>query len=196
MKWNTVTYRWLIAGCLLSAFVLALVNVQPTVADEAFSLSKVREQVRQDYRQVKHLAPDALTRQLAGSKDVLLFDVRESDEFAVSHIAGAKRIDPGVWRRTFMNKFEKAVAGKTVIFYCSVGVRSSKLAARVQSALVEAGAKAVYNLDGGIFAWHNQQRPLKDVGGPTQFVHPYDRNWGSLVLRKDLTRMAPARPGQ
>lgn len=196
MKWNRATYGRLVAGYLLTAFVLAFASVPSTHADETLSLSKVREQVKQDYRQVKHLAPDALTGQLAGDKDVLLFDVRERDEFAVSHIAGAQRIDPGVWRWTFMNKFEKAVAGKTVIFYCSVGVRSSKLAARVQSALVEAGAKAVYNLDGGIFAWHNQKRPLMDVGGPTKFVHPYDRNWGSLVLRKNLTRMVPARPGQ
>lgn len=184
-------------GCFAFVLALTIASVSPTLGDSAFSLAKVREQVRQDYSQVKHLVPEALTRKLADEKNILLLDVREGDEFAVSHIAGAKRVDPGIWRWTFMNKFEKAAAGKTVVFYCSVGVRSSKLAARVQSALLEAGAKAVYNLDGGIFAWHNEQRPLIDIGAPTQFVHPYDSNWGRLVARQSFTRMAPARqPGQ
>ncbi len=184
-------------GFVVCALALTLASVLPTFGESAFSLDKVREQVRQDYRQVQHMVPEALTRKLADDKNILLLDVRESDEFSVSHLAGAKRVDPGIWRWTFMNKFEKAAAGKTVIFYCSVGVRSSKLAARVQSALLHAGAKAVYNLDGGIFAWHNEERPLIDVRAPTQFVHPYDSNWGRLVTRQSFTRMAPAaRPAQ
>lgn len=181
------------AACgLLAAMLLVLTTMQPALSDQSFTLSKIQDRVRQDYSAVKHLATKALIDQLAADKDVLLFDVREKDEFAVSHLEGAKRVDPGTWRWTFLNSHGKAAAGKIVVFYCSVGVRSSRLAAAVQSGLMKAGAKAVYNLDGGIFAWHNQKRPLMSTTGPTDFVHPFDAKWGRLVLRQDLARTKPA----
>lgn len=180
------------ASRLLIAMVLVLATAPSALSDQSFTLSRIQDQVRQDYSDVKHLATKALIERLAADKDVLLFDVREKDEFAVSHLEGAKRIDPGTWRWTFLNSYGKAAAGKTVVFYCSVGVRSSRLAAAVQSGLMKAGAKAVYNLDGGIFAWHNQKRPLMNSAGPTELVHPFDANWGRLVLRQDLARTKPA----
>ena len=85
-----------------------------------------------------------------------------------------------------------AAKGKTVVFYCSVGVRSSKLAARLQKALTARGAKAVYNLQAGIFNWHNEHRPLTTGSAPTSFVHPFDDHWGQLVERRDLLSYRPA----
>ena len=102
------------------------------------------------------------------------------------------RVDPGIWRSSFVRRFAGTAKGRTVVFYCSVGVRSSRLAARVQKALREHGATAVEIVDGGIFAWHAERRPLRDAKGETAFVHPYDRHWGKLVARRDLTRTRPA----
>lgn len=181
----------LTVGLIAGAAILALSLAQPTIGEEAFSLANVRVQVKEDFRDVQHIGAAALTEWLAKGEEVLLLDVRESDEFAVSHLEGAQRVDPGIWRWTFMNRFGKSVAGKTVVFYCSVGVRSSRLAARVQAALGDAGVKAVFNLDGGIFTWHNERRPLTDGTGPTNFVHSFDARWGKLVDRQELTRTKP-----
>ncbi len=82
------------------------------------------------------------------------------------------------------------VNGKTAVFYCSVGVRSSRLAERVAQGLKARGAVAVDDLAGGIFAWHGEARPLVDAKGPTDFVHPYDATWGRLLARPQLARDA------
>lgn len=176
---------------LLLCVALAFVGGDVAAAKEPFTLGTVREKVKRDYARVTHMTIDSLAQQLAGRKDVVLFDVREDDEFAVSRIAGALQVDPGIWRSTFMRKFSGSVRGKTVVFYCSVGVRSSKLAERVQEELKAQGALAVYNLDGGVFAWHNEDRPLVNGGGKTPFVHPYDSHWGKLLNRRDFVRTAP-----
>lgn len=167
-----------------------------TVANayEAGDLPKVEEWVRSGYADVAHLSPVELASLIGKEKPVLLFDVREAEEFAVSHIPGAVRVDPGVWTNSFVTSFGGGVAGRTVVFYCSVGVRSSKLAGRVQTALKERGAEAVYNLEGGVFRWHNERRSLADAGGSTERVHPYDSSWGKLVDRQSLLAREPQRP--
>jgi len=158
---------------------------------EDFTLQSVHQSVAEDYASVRHLTADNLADRLRRRQDIVLFDVRETDEFAVSHLPGAKRVDPGVWRRTFLKRHGDKVKGKTVVFYCSVGVRSSKLAANLQDALAARGAKAVYNLQAGIFNWHNEKRPLTSGSAPTSFVHPFDDHWGRLVTRQNLLRYKP-----
>jgi rhodanese-related sulfurtransferase len=170
---------------------LALIAPQHAHAREPFTLDAVRAQVKQDYAQVPQLSTQALAAQVKQGADILLLDVRESKEFAVSRIKGAQRVDPGIWRWKFMNRFGKHVRGKTVVFYCSVGVRSSRLAENVMAALKEKGAKAVYNLDGGVFAWHNEARSLVNAKGATDYVHPFDSNWGKLVERQALVKSMP-----
>ncbi len=174
-----------LAGALLSPATKA-------VAGKDFSLARVHEQVVSRYRGVRHLAPGKLKTMLEQEPDkLLILDVREEAEYAVSHLPGAKRVDPGIWRASFMRRFAREARGRTVVFYCSVGVRSSRLAAYVGEALGKAGARGVYNLAGGIFAWHNRRYPLVNAKGPTAFVHPYDAKWGRLVERQALTRYAP-----
>jgi len=177
---------------VIVALLFAAIAIQPghAYARDPFTLDAVRERVIRDYGGVAQLSTQAFADHMARGTDFLLLDVREEDEFAVSRLKGAERVDPGIWRRSFMNRFADRVRGKTVIFYCSVGVRSSKLAQQVQAALKEQGAKAVYNLDGGIFAWHNEARTLVNAKGKTQFVHPFDEHWGRLVKHNDLLRMS------
>ena len=176
----------------MSPFVLGWTVIGPGVAAEPFTLDAVRADVRQNYQGVKHLSTDTLARMLDGKEPILLLDVREREEFAVSHIPGAVRVDPGTWSWSFMKRFAAQANAKKVIFYCSVGVRSSALAKQVQEALKTRGARAVYNLDGGIFAWHNESRRLTDRKGDTSYVHPFDGHWGKLIQRKGLVRTAPA----
>lgn len=162
-------------------------------AADPFTLDSVREQVRRNYSTVEQLPTGTFAQTLAQRPDILLLDVREELEYAVSHIPGAVRVDPGTWRWEFLRRYGDKARGKTVIFYCSVGVRSSRLAASVQAALKEEGAIRVFNLDGGIFAWHNEERALVNRKGATSHVHPFDKYWGKLVKRSDLLRTRPER---
>lgn len=180
-------------GKIALACLFALVSLaqQPADARDPFTLESIQSQVHRDYSNVSHLSTSTLVDMFGHKEDVLLLDVREADEYAVSHITGAQRVDPGVWSSTFLKQFGDKVRGMTVVFYCSVGVRSSRLADRVQAALKKEGAKHIFNLDGGVFAWHNEKRPLKNAKGTTEFVHPFDNMWGKLVRRQELVNSVP-----
>ncbi len=107
-----------------------------------------------------------------------LVDVREDAERAVSTIpgsTGARDADAAV--RTLAALDRRA----PVVVYCSVGVRS----ARAARALTLAGHLDVRNLDGGLFAWANEGRPLVADGSAAVRVHPFDARW-SRLLRREL----------
>jgi rhodanese-related sulfurtransferase len=103
-----------------------------------------------------------------------LLDVREPAEFAVSHLPGAIRVNPSASAREVTPRLN---SGRPVIVYCSVGYRSSRLAER----LIAAGVPRVSNLDGSIFAWANEGRPLVSDAGPVRRVHPYNAFFGRLL---------------
>lgn len=101
-----------------------------------------------------------------------LLDVRTAEEFAVSHLRGAVRVDPD---RPALGAIPDD--GRPVVVYCSVGWRSGTLGAQ----LVERGLERVYNLEGGIFGWANAGRPIWAEGRRAALVHPYDEEWGRLL---------------
>ncbi|MCV0369159.1 MAG: rhodanese-like domain-containing protein [Filomicrobium sp.] len=148
--------------------------------------------VRRRFPDVLHLSSEGLAQRLSGKSGVLLLDVREADEFAVGHLPNSIRVDPNIPTDAFLQRYSSSVRGKMVVFYCSVGMRSSALAQRVQRELFAAGADRVYNLNGGIFHWHNEERGLVDGRGATSLVHKYDDTWGQLVRRSALAVSRPA----
>ncbi|NTV99093.1 MAG: rhodanese-like domain-containing protein, partial [Chlorobiaceae bacterium] len=76
------------------------------------------------------------------------------------------------------------LAGRDIVFYCSVGQRSSELLARLESVCVKSGAKSCRNLRGGIFRWYNEGKPVVDAGGMTDDIHGYDPIWGMMLERR------------
>ena len=182
-----------ILASLLLALLATSLDTAPASARAPFTLENIQKGLLTRYEGVAHMSIAQLQKDLTGSgkSQYLVLDAREKGEFAVSHIAGAKRVDPGIWHSSFMNKFGKMARGKTVVIYCSVGERSSKMAKYVQAALMKNGAKGVYNLQGGIFKWHNEKRPLMTSNGNTDFVHPYDKHWGQLLKRPAKLRYSP-----
>ncbi|MDX1717237.1 MAG: rhodanese-like domain-containing protein [Anderseniella sp.] len=186
---NLTRRNLLIAG---SAFLTGLAVTGPA---QGFTLDEVEKDVSADYPSVRHVLPKSVPMAQSSSREVLLLDVREEDEFAVSHLPGAIRVDPDMSPEDFMAKFGGMAAGKQVVFYCSVGVRSSQMAERVGARLSTAGARGVANLSGGIFRWHNERRGLVSRQGPTDLVHPYNRKWGALVARQPQISYTPV-PGR
>ena len=151
---------------------------------------KLKAKIRKDYSSVIHISQQELIKDMSLKPNILLFDVREKAEYKVSHIKSARRVSPSIWTSSFINKYGSEVKGKKIVFYCSVGVRSSRLAKQLKKELLSLGAVSVSNLEGGIFDWHNSALILKNQGGYTQFVHPYSKYWGQLLKRPSLIRQS------
>ncbi len=108
--------------CLVLGVWVGLPGAGTVFADAAHDLSKVEADVRQSYADVQHMSPDELEAQLVAARPPLVFDSRTAAEFAVSHIDGARHVDPGIWASTFRRRFGEDLKGRTVVIYCSVGV--------------------------------------------------------------------------
>ncbi len=174
------------ARCLamLAAVAGVLFAVPAARADEPGQLERTIEDVAKRWPNLQHVPADGVASMMA-SKSAVLFDVRTEQEYGVSHLEGAIRVDPAIDSAEFLKAHAAATKGKTAVFYCSVGVRSSKLAERVGQGLKEAGALGTQNLRGGIFAWHQEGRKLHDAKGPIELVHPYDKTWGKAIKRQE-----------
>jgi len=104
----------------------------------------------------------------------VLLDVRAVEEWNVSHLPGARRVDPGASAEIALPEAAKDVP---VVTYCAVGYRSAEFATRLRAA----GFTHVQNLEGSIFQWANEHRPLVRDGTPASRVHPYSKSWGRLL---------------
>ncbi|MBM0743436.1 rhodanese-like domain-containing protein [Phormidium sp. CLA17] len=107
----------------------------------------------------------------------LVLDARSEEEYAVSHLIGARRIDIN---SVPIEQVLKASRNQAIVIYCSIGYRSAKVVQQLQ----HAGFNQVFNLEGGLFQWANEDRPLVHAGQPTQRVHPYNAVWGVLIERR------------
>lgn len=187
-------FFWLVAGATaMFAFAIpqGLRKVTRAVSGE-ISLEGVDRQLRAEYPTVTSVDAAALGARIEQRDAPILLDVRSPEEFAVSHLPGALRVDPDANDAEVLKAIGSAAEGRDIIFYCSVGVRSTMLAQRVHAALAKNGAGAIANLSGGIFAWHNADRRLVGVDGKTtDLVHPFDGEWGRLVKRQDRVSYRP-----
>lgn len=137
------------------------------------------------------LAPIELQRQLDRGGHILVFDIRSEAEYSVSHLAGARRVDEAESPARFLAAIRNETAKARIVFYCTVGVRSQVFADGVLHDLMEAGAKDVSFLDGGIIAWSNDRRPLVWRNGATVLVHPHDAATARRVHGRWHVRFAP-----
>jgi rhodanese-related sulfurtransferase len=85
---------------------------------------------------------------------ILLVDVREADEYAAGHIAGAlfnplSRFDP--------SKLPVAADGQKVVIYCRSGRRS---VTAMEQARLAGRRDANTHFGGGILAWLNAGQPV------------------------------------
>lgn len=92
--------------------------------------------------------------ELMNDPDVVVLDVRSTDEFKEGHLEGALNIDQA--QSDFIQKAKEVLpVNKTIAVYCRSGRRSASAAGR----LATEGYKLV-NLKGGIIAWKEAQMPV------------------------------------
>ena len=124
-------------------------------------------------------APKISVKELKDSLDskVWLIDVREKEEFDVSHIKGAMNLG-----EDFQVQMIPGIddLNQLVVVYCSVGYRSEKVAERLKLD----GFTNVFNLHGGIFDWVNSGHPVYDNDGKvTDKIHGYSESWGKWIIK-------------
>jgi 3-mercaptopyruvate sulfurtransferase SseA len=64
-----------------------------------------------------------------------------------------------------------------IVLYDAVGYCAAELATRLRAS----GFTRVQCLDGSIFQWANEHRPLVRDGDHVTQVHPYKQFWGRLL---------------
>ena len=113
--------------------------------------------------------PDSLNRPI-------LLDTRAPEEFAVSQLHGAE-LAPD--ERAALQRLQDHPKDQRIVLYCSVGYRSSGMAEK----LMKDGFTNIHNLEGSLFAWANEGRPVYRGDRQVEVVHPYDKKWGKLLQR-------------
>ena len=147
------------------------------------SWSMTLKTIRAKFPTVAHISTDTLQSWLdepPQRENLLLFDVREPEEYAVSHLQGARPVPS---QDEALKALQGVSSDQRIVLYCSVGHRSSELA----QFLMKKGYTEIYNLEGSIFAWANEGRPVYRGKERVTVVHPYDKTWGRLLkesLRK------------
>ena len=138
------------------------------------ALFQLTQDIRAEFADIPHWDLPQLQQHLS---DVVLIDVREPKEFAVSRIPGAHNITERSALAAFVRQQDKPV-----VLYCSVGWRSAELTAYLH----ELNQTQVVNFAGSIFAWGNSGGALEDELGPVKRVHPYNWFWGWRYLSSEL----------
>jgi rhodanese-related sulfurtransferase len=173
-------FPWLLIGVAAAA---GLLFAWKSDAWRKAALALVARGIRLEFADVRRISTAELAQTAKSMPTPVLLDGREAAEFAVSHLPGARSFPPGSDPAQTLADLPKDAS---IVIYCSVGYRSA-LAART---LTAAGFRDVRNLEGSIFQWANEDRPLvrggDDVNAtvPTSQVHPYNPRWG-LLLRPE-----------
>lgn len=144
----------------------------------------VKGEIQRKFPRVARIETAALADWLRDSRRAppILLDVRTAAEFSVSHLANARRIEPDAAASAVTLPKDQPI-----VTYCSVGYRSAAFAERLRAA----GFQKVANLDGSLFQWANENRPLVRDGSPTDKVHPFNRVWGALLDPAHRAENAP-----
>ena len=131
------------------------------------------------------ISTEELRAMLRNGRPIGLFDIRTREEYDTSHLETAENIDPGMEAETFVQAYGDRMQNRTVVFYCSVGQRSSEFLQRVLDPCRTTGTRECYNLRGGIFRWYNNGFPVFDKEGETHEIHGYNLLWSMMVERRD-----------
>lgn len=108
-------------------------------------------------------------------QNLYLLDTRAKDEYSVSHLKHAREVGYYWFDMRAVYDIPK---NATIVAYCAVGNRSSRIAEK----LIKAGYKNVYILYGGIFEWVNEGNPVythQDIQTPQ--VHGYTQEWSKWL---------------
>jgi rhodanese-related sulfurtransferase len=125
------------------------------------------DKYRPKFSKVKNIEVETFLS-LPNKENTILIDVREKTETDISIIPGAILLDQFLKNK---NKFKD----KTLVFYCTLGVRSGLKAQDLQKEGFN-----VLNLKGSILSWAHAGLEFDHKGTKTKKVHTYGKDWHLL----------------
>ena len=155
----------LIVAASISSFLFGLFGVD---------WESVDKKIDREYPNIEFVSTVTLAQeyQSGDSGLPLIIDVREQEEFQVSHLQNALNLKTG-------DSISQLYPDKdtAIVVYCSVGYRSAGVAEELQ----QLGYTNVLNLRHSIFEWANEGYPLVNSLGETEKAHPFNSAWGALL---------------
>ncbi len=106
---------------------------------------------------VHDVTPAQAEKLIAERKDIVVLDVRTSDEYDMGHVAGATNIS--FLDVEFAKKVQE-IEGKPIILHCSSGSRSG----RALNVLKTKNFPEIYHMTGGYKAWTEAGKPVVGTG--------------------------------
>ena len=116
---------------------------------------KFLEIVNDAKSRVKEIDIEAYRRMMKSGEPHLLVDVREDNEWAAGHAAGAVHLGKGIIERDIEAK--APAKDTTLVLYCGGGFRSALAADNLQ----KMGYTNAFSLDGGWKAWQQAGLPVE-----------------------------------
>jgi rhodanese-related sulfurtransferase len=169
----------------IGILILALLLASAT-RSQAFGWAMVNAKIRSEFPDVRRITTAELAAWLndPARPAPRLLDVRTRAEFDVSHLRGAKHVEPGAAAATVGGRKDQPI-----VTYCSVGYRSGAFAKK----LGDAGYTNVANLEGSIFRWANEGRPIVKRRAGDRKSSPVQPNLG-IATAPATSRHNPAAP--
>lgn len=130
--------------------------------------AKISQEIRSRYPNQSLVGYQELQR----SQSLLIVDVRDLEEVAVSMIPGA------ISGREFESQIHQ-YSGYELIFYCTIGWRSGDWANKYQAL-----GWVTHNYIGGVLDWSHQGMSfVNQEGMVTDTVHVYSPSWNYLAAK-------------
>jgi rhodanese-related sulfurtransferase len=144
----------LVSRILIAIFIAAACSAQTAPSGKA-SNTTFEMQVREAKSRIREISPEGLKALATRHRGYLLIDVREDNEWAAGHAAGAVHIRRGLLERDIDATAPRKDA--QIVLYCQGGGRSALAADTLQ----KMGYSSVYSLAGGFMAYQRLGLPVE-----------------------------------
>ncbi len=122
--------------------------------------------LRRQFPDSPGIQTNELDDKIQSNQNVFLVDCRRPDEYSVSRIPNATNIHFKCSDEDLKSALEDLNENVTIVNYCSLGYRSGVMTKRILDlGLDNVSKERVYNLEGSIFKWAQEERPLIDNKG-------------------------------
>lgn len=167
--------KWCVAAlAVLGLLASGLVTVHIVFAEDSKSdkekletVRKITQQFSGKFTEAVEISP-AQARALLERGEVVFIDVRNAEEQAVSML-------PDAFTKEAFEKNPAIGEGKTVVAYCTIGVRSGAFSQKMN----RKGTR-VLSLSGGMLAWLLEGGKVYHAGEETKRVYVFGDAWNYL----------------
>ncbi len=141
-----------------------------SAADRRAQIETMYDEYRREFPGIRAMdARELMSSRKSDPANLVLVDVRTSEERAVSVITGAIPKDE-------FEAHESDYSDKKIVAYCTIGYRSGLYVRELQARGIDA-----YNLKGSVLDWAHEGGEFVDPEGQaTNRVHVYGKSWNLL----------------